>query len=171
MDRLKTVIRWQFIASIANIFVAGFLASRMVPWVLPDIDTILTVLVAMPIAYILYQWANNISLALINMVVYRGRFDLAVDDARTALGEAGVIQDDDTVSQVVNIKVIAHSMTPIAKFMDGDIFEWIDVVGNDGVTHRMLFEGTMDMRFGLDSIPDGCVMLPPGILYKLKTAL
>lgn len=68
----------------------------------------------------------------------------------------------------VTLTILGNSGEPIAKYLDADIWEWIDFAAADGTKYRGTYEGTMNFRYGGGEIPANCMLLPPGIIYKLE---
>jgi hypothetical protein len=73
------------------------------------------------------------------------------------------------VAHQVQLKIVAYS-EPFGKYKDCPMYDWLDVLGADGKTHRFSYLSTMDIEGGQTfQIPDGCILLPPGILYQVDT--
>lgn len=72
----------------------------------------------------------------------------------------------------VMLKITTVPENIMGYFMETPFYEWIEVLGSDGGNVRMNFFGTMDLKNGIThAIPQGCILLPPGILYQVEPAV
>lgn len=170
--RLKRVLMYQFIAMIFNVLLMAWVSMSAVDWLAPQLqqggtaDFILRYVLVVGMTMVTSKWLNNLSLVLINMVVYAGNLEEAAEEALSASATPPVPPSAAT-TEVVDFTIIGKPDTPCARYQDAEIFEWLDVKGEDGVVQRLLFEGTVDMKRGLpNNIEPGTLLLPPGILYK-----
>lgn len=78
----------------------------------------------------------------------------------------------DQPGEMMMLKITDVPKDPLGFFMDAPFYEWIEVLAADGKNLKMNFFGTMDLKSGAThAIPDGCVLLPPGILYQVEPAV
>ena len=71
-------------------------------------------------------------------------------------------------TELIELTIIKKPEKPIARFLDEDIFEWLEFSAN-GKHFTGYFEGTLNMKSGMTfSIPDNCILIDPGVLYKIQ---
>lgn len=178
--RLKRVMIYQFVAVILNAFLAAGLALALIDWAVPGLqeggftNTLLRWFAVLGLTFVGCKWLNNISLLLINMIVYAGDYEAAAQEANTGVDPLAQLpqnfaQTPAPRTELMNFLIVNKPEAPYARYQDADIFEWIDVEDEMGVVRRMQFEGTVDLKRGLpDNLEVGTILLPPGILYKFQ---
>ncbi len=172
--RMQRAMKYQFVAMILNSFLASGIVFMLIWGMLPDSSDWVRIPLLMVGTYFVVGWLNQISLFLLNLIIYQGNFQ---EMAREAEHAAAVINGHappsiDKSQAIINLdlQIVDRPDNPIGRFMDADIFEWLHIKGTDGKLYRFMFEGTLDMTKGLpNQIPQDCLLLPPGILYKLKS--
>ena len=169
--RLKRVLKYQFVAMIFNLFLMAWASLWLVDTLLPQLaqeggvaNFMLRFAATAGLTALFTTWLNNISLVLINMVVYAGNLEEAAEEAIIATLPTPTPQTPAT--EQVDFLIIDKPERPVASYQGAEIFEWLDVQGEDGTRQRLHFDGTVDMKRGLPShLAPGTLLLPPGILY------
>jgi hypothetical protein len=174
--RLKRVLIYQFIASFINAFLMATFFVWLIDTLVPSLSQeggVLNTSIRFASVIILTivgaKWLNNISLSIINMVVYGGDMNAAAEEARAALQrpEVAPTEQQPPQTQLVNFEIIKKPDTPVARYQGADIFEWMDVIDEYGEVRRLTFDGTVDLRGAAPAhLAEGTLILPPGILYK-----
>jgi len=67
--------------------------------------------------------------------------------------------------------VVAGPEKPLGKFMDANIYEWLHFVGGDGVVRRFTYHSVAQTPAQRINLPEGCIIVPPGIIYKMDDEL
>ena len=154
------------------------IAITFVDWAAPQLvqevsftNTVLRWLAVLGLTFVGAKWLNNLSLIVINMIVYRGDIEAAALEATDTTANPSppeeFAQTPAARTEMMNFLIVDKPDAPYARYQDADIFEWLDVEDDTGTVRRMLFEGTVDMKKGLPNhIEPGTLLLPPGILYK-----
>jgi hypothetical protein len=124
------------------------------------------------LAWLTMKFLNGLTLLILQIKFYgfshQGAEELLNDSEDAVKAIHAVVPD---VNQVM-LKIINTPDKPLGRFMDAEFYEWVDVAGQDSIVHRFLFSGTVDMSKGLpQKIADGCILLPPGILYQVDTPI
>jgi len=124
---------------------------------------------------------------LLQMYHYRGDMAQSVEDAKVfvmvtneklaAMGAPTIPTDGPTdhpvdlpIKTIVNGSFeIVNKPEPYARFMDADIYPWIEIKGRNGIVLRATHLGTMDIARGSTHVlPEGAFMIPPGIVYQVE---
>lgn len=78
--------------------------------------------------------------------------------------EVGELDDGEEIyAQQVEL-TIQQKSEPVGKFNGGDIFDWVDLTGGQE-TVRYEYFGTIRDGEDMNWVPDGSVILPPGVIY------
>ncbi len=173
---------YYFVACILNAFLMAGLSLLLIdyaaPWLVQEGGTFNTLLrwgMLVGMTIVGTKWLNNISLVVINMIVYGGDMEGAAREAMENTPEVGTLPENfaqvPKQPELVNFIIVNKPEAPYAKYQDADIFEWLEVEDELGAVRRMEFEGTVDMKKGIPAnIEPGTLLLPPGILYKFTPA-
>lgn len=178
MDKMLSYqINMILINSIASLIIAGYL-------VFFESDQFsvspFSVAGAAVLAFVISKVLNFLSAAFIQHMIYRGDTDALQQDAENAAevlrSETEMEEVDEestsTIKNNVAIKIVNLPEKTIGTFLDCDIYEWIDLHphGDDSQIFRAYFEGTINLEKTKEySIPEGCILLPPGLFYKLSS--
>lgn len=168
--RFALAWKLQLIALLVVSVLAGCLVWSMIGVFFPEAPIFLAFPVGLFATYFLAKWLGKITHFIINAFVYRGDFKQMYDDAVEVEAERyGNVQVESADAYpLIDIEVIDKSEV-IGRYLDADIFDWLILLGQDGVKYKFTFEGTMNPQIDdTRRIPNDCFMLPPGILYKLQ---
>lgn len=145
------------IASVAAIFIA----------VNSFENTVGAFLCALFLSWMFAKFLNFITLSLFKMTIYAGDWDNMMKDADNAIK----VINSETVevpTREIKFKILGTS-EPLGKFMDATFYDWIEAEDENGVKHKLNFTGTLDISNGINvALPDGSVLLPPGLLYQVE---
>ena len=173
--RLAKIVKWQSWLTVINAFVVSAAAisisNEMLGWSFGGFC------LGLALAWVGMKVMNAITLFLLQVKYYgfseKGAAELAADAEDAMRGEdtTAAVEPEDTVNQVM-LKIVNTPEKILGRFMDAEFYEWIDVAGEDKIVHRFSFTGTIDMSRGVpQKLEDGCILLPPGILYQVDTPI
>lgn len=166
--RAKRVMSLQRKAFILNAFL-----STGIAWLILQafgiVDFLPTFFLGIIIIHFSLRALNFLSLVLIQFHVYGGDIDALKKDADEALE---ILNGNEKAPHVVPprsvmLKIVQRPEKVLGRYKDAEFFEWIDVQDEDGIVKRFIFDGAIDMENGF-SVPEGSILLPPGILYSYK---
>lgn len=154
---------YSIVFTIFGISIDSFIGAAIISWILN--------FVAVSIAVIYYQkkilGSDVSSDELLDDL--RNKVDAIIDDMEEDEGPALKSSGEQVTPQTLKFTVLAVPETPVGKFMDHDIFEWIDIVDTAGTKYRCFFTGTMNLSSGKTfTIPAKSFVLPPGIIYQVE---
>jgi uncharacterized membrane protein len=169
---IKKFLRFQYLATFVNYIAAsaGMIYLATDYWG----NTFAAYFFGLAGAWALSKILNIVSLIVLQFIFYGSNTDQLLADANEFHAESNEASGEDSgiVVNEVTLTIVEVPKTPFGKFMDADIFEWIDVKDKNDETLRLKFFGTMDITNGItQSLPEGCVLLPPGILYQDESAI
>jgi len=164
-DRLNKVIGLQRIAFFVNMVISAIL-TVICAGALAIESFFLGFLVGVFLMWLFMKILNIIAMMYIQMKVYEGDTDALLKDASDAL-DAITNPQDQVIPRVV--KIISKPTAPIGKFMDADIYEWMEVQDPSGSIQRFEFSGTVNLEKG-ETPPPGTLTFIPGIIYEPKTS-
>lgn len=116
---------------------------------------------------------------LIAMIIYNFDRDLMIQEAQemgaevNSSGGSLELEELEELEENAELELTITKVpdTPIGKYLDADIYEWIEFVDEKGITFIAFFEDTVNPKqMGTFAIPDDCILLPPGLLFKFKPA-
>lgn len=166
--RMITIIKYQHRALIVNAIIATvfsiYICNELFESIFASFFTSLIV------AAICNKALGFLSLWFLRKVMYGSNVKEMISDANDVIE---IIQTSNEQSPKqpnrINFTIVNTPEAPIGSYMDSQFFEWLDVQGADGVVRHCSFVGTMDISRGLSrEIPDGCFLLPPGIIYQVE---
>lgn len=151
-------------------------------------DTLVAIIGAAVFTWAANTFLNNTTAFIFQWMIYRGDIDALERDLQEAQeelqlqldgpadtqisklpAEQEVVEDTDNHAFLLNI--LNQPDHPIARYMDEDIYEWIEIETSSGPPQRFIFEGTRPYQEGEPvEVPDNCILIPPGVLYKLDDA-
>jgi len=146
------------INTIASGALAAFIVSVLgIEWIVWQILAI--IVLAQVISFALY----SLSIAVIMMKNHDPDID-----PEEEVGNSGFDDnpEEGTYAQLVEM-VIGERSEPVGKFNGGDIFEWVDLTGSQG-TARYEYFGTIRDGEDMHWVPNGSVILAPGVIYIPK---
>lgn len=140
--------------------------------------SIFSILGTAVLAFVLNKILNAIAGSLILWVFYRGDTDSLAEDAHNAAKIIAKEMQEETIEQNttsstkldISLKIKDLPSHPVGSFLDEPIYEWIDFspADDESKIFRAHFEGTINLEKVKEyTIPDGCILLPPGLLYKV----
>jgi hypothetical protein len=151
-------------------------------------DTVVAIIGAAVLTWAANVFLNNTTAFIFQWMIYRGDIDALERDlqeaqeelqsqldgtADTQIAKLPIEQADeeDTANHTFMLNILDQPATPIARYMDEDIYEWIEIETSSGPPQRFIFEGTRPYQEGEPiEVPDNCILIPPGILYRLDDA-
>lgn len=166
--RMAKLLKWQqalmFVCSILACINSVMLWTSIMGW------GFLSFLGSMCTAWIFMKVFTYGITFILQLVFYGTDFQTMMKDAQAA---AQILSRKEapssSVANQVSLKITAHS-EPFGKYKDCPMYDWLDVIGADEKTHRFSYHSTMDIEAGQTfQIPDGCILLPPGIMYQVDT--
>jgi len=109
---------------------------------------------------------------LVVKIVYGSNKQLMHDDAQSVIDQYYARQQpQEENSNITQVEFTIEELPekPVGKYYDADIYEWIKVRSPDGKLVTAYFEDTINPK-QMDTypIPDGHMLIPPGILFKLE---
>ena len=118
---------------------------------------------------------NFISSITIQWFFYKGDNNaLAAEAMEAAKAMMEEQQEENSPAKVANsdisLKIKDLPAFPVGKFLDEPIYEWIEFAPavDESKIFRAYFEGTINLEKVKEyTIPEGCILLPPGLLYKV----
>ena len=123
---------------------------------------------AMVGSFLISKILSSISLQLLQLVYYGANVAQMKKDAGDVVDLIANGHHAPTQNEI-KIKIVSTSPQILGSFMDTQFHEWIEVEDPDGKILKFHFSGTMDISNGLSfQIPDGGLLLPPGILYQVE---
>lgn len=161
---VKRRVQARLFCAIGSIITVVLFMSLM----FPDMNVVISFFVSLVASFVLTHFTTAIAHLAIHLIYYGSDMEELTEDALNASKEQEP-QPEPTVEKV-HFKVVNTPDKAYARYMDADIFEWIDVEDDKGVVHRCTFTGTLDMKKGPpEYIPPGHLLLWPGILYQVDT--
>lgn len=73
------------------------------------------------------------------------------------------------VEPIATTTIVNLPEKTLATFKDVAFYEWMDVIDQNGNNVRLKYYGCIEI--GKSNIPPGCIMIEPGILYQVDTAV
>ncbi len=124
------------------------------------------ILLSFVAAFVLYMIANAVHSFYLH-VKYYGR-DVEETPENAELLEK--IRNDELLRAPDSMKVHAKPEKRLAVWMDTDIFDWIEFIGNDGIIRRYEYITVVPerMRRKFFELPDNQILIEPGIIYQLQ---
>ena len=133
------------------------------------------------------NWCTS---TLLSYIIYRGDWHAVYDDAEQAgryfdaqidaeraarINEQEMLEqqehEHDTEQDRYEVEIVNKPERAIGVYLDSEIYEWLELKTSEGPALRFEFIGTLTYRDGdTVTVPDNCVLLPPGLLYQ-KCAL
>lgn len=102
-----------------------------------------------------------VAMILSTYEIYKGN----LDEIFGAQADENPVEDERPT--IINLEIVGHPEQPVGRYMDCEFFEWLDFKTGDDSTIRAHFFGTVDLKREVH-IPSGCLLLSPGILYKIE---
>jgi hypothetical protein len=165
-ERLNRVIELQRRAFFVNVILSAFL-TVVSALALAIESFFLAFLAGIFFMWLFMKLLNTVTLMFIQMKVYQGDTEALVQDAQAAVNAINNPPPPQPEVRQLMMKVIDIPENPIGKYMDTDIFEWMDIQDPEGVTQRFEFTGTVNLEKG-ETPPQGTLTFPPGIIYEPK---
>jgi hypothetical protein len=158
--------------AVYNAFTVAWVAITMVISFLvitfAEIDGIIeSFLVGMLITFISSRIFSALAFKYVATKVYNNDIDTFNKDMSIIVnGENSIdVKADEDTREKVTLTILDKPETPIAKYMDFDIFEWLDIQSENNKPERFIYFGTCDAK-QIKEIPDGCVVVGPGVIYR-----
>lgn len=128
------------------------------------------------LSFILNKIFNFLSSVIITWLFYKGDTEALAEEALEAARAMTQEQQEldspkETVKKDINLKIKDVPSHYVGTFLDEPFYEWIDFapVADESKIFRAHFEGTIDLEKVKEyTIPEGCILLPPGLLYKVS---
>jgi hypothetical protein len=165
-ERIKKVM------SIYNAFTVAWVTITMILSFLvitfTDIDGIIeSFLVGMLITFISSRVFSTLAFKYVSSKIYNNDIDTFNKDMTIIINGEKLteIKTDEDTRERVSLTILDKPETPIAKYMDFDIFEWLDIQSENNKPERFVYFGTCDAK-QIKEIPDGCVVVGPGVIYR-----
>lgn len=161
--RFEKFLKYQSVATFVNLCISGVAAYFLVLGITGAVSAFL---VGIVISAILLRILNAVTMAALYWAMYRND-----PPDLEALRQEVEGPEEDAPLTTMNFTVVASS-DPIGRFMDNDLYDWIDVTveGNDKDVLRLNYVGTVDVSRPFASLwPAGTIVLPPGVCYQVAT--
>jgi hypothetical protein len=166
-ERLTRVIELQRRAFFLNALLSAILSFVSVNAI--DIQNFfLQVIAWVFLTRLFLMLLNTVVLMIIQLKVYQGDTASLVEDATAYAKAINTPVPYQPGAEMLMMKIINVPDKPIGKFMDADIYEWLDLEDSNGVTRHFEFVGTVNMENG-EVAPQGMLTLPPGLIYEPKS--
>ena len=164
--RLNRVLELQRKAFFLNIILSAVLTFALTSAL--AIENFLWAFIAgIFLMWLFMKLLNTITLVFIQMKVYQGDTKALVEDTAAVVNAINNRAPSQPDARQFIMKVIHIPEKPIGKYMDADIYEWMDIQDSEGVTQRFEFTGIVNLEKG-ETPPEGTLTLPPGIIYEPK---
>lgn len=170
-ERIKTVanlyLKTLFIAMIIAIFGAYLIITTF----FADSSFLVGVIVSYIFCVIAGKIGESIFKSYVRKKVYHddiNSFNADMNHVTSHINVEQKMPEEKQATQAptaMELNILNKPEKPLAKYMDSDIYEWLDFEAEDGRAERFIYFGTLDLTKG-GSIPVGCVLIQPGILYR-----
>jgi hypothetical protein len=178
-SRIQRLLKWQTVSlailSIASIAGGIYLSINSYGY------TWITIPIAMFVSYCLLKASGFLSTFILKRIFYGSDTETFLNDARDEFTEYDnrikknikTLEQQNEVAPTEQISIKITSTSEVyGRYLDKDFFEWIEVANLEGESVRLFFVGTMDISKGITRpVPDGCMLLEPGVLYGTQAAL
>lgn len=163
-DRALKIIKYQRFALIAALLLGGFgvyysfeaFGYHNTHWTWYPLFLFVT--------YISASLIFKVMQFVLVMFIYEFNIDLMEEESREMKFEGAEpeVQEMDDI----DLTVAKLPEKPIAKYLDVDIWEWVEFTNDAGQKILGTYETTVDMtkQYVID---DDCVAFPPGVVYRL----
>ena len=125
--------------------------------------TVIAIGLSLISSYFMHEFFKFILVLFLQHKFYKNDFASFVKDVNeAAYGEEVIPKFTETSFTIVN-----SSEIPIGFYKDEEIYEWLNIEDNEEVLKYEYFS-TVNMDYDFN-IPEDCIVINPGIVYKLKT--
>jgi hypothetical protein len=174
---MRKLLKWQ------AVFLAILAIASTVGGIWLTIDsygyTLISIPVALVVCYLFMKISGLVSTFILKRIFYGSDTESFMNDAKAAFEAHDLIKkeittsvEQNTTTDAIMIKILRTSESVLARYMDHDIFDWIEIADVNDNPVRLSFIGTMDLSKGLQRpVPSGCMLIEPGILYGTEEAL
>ena len=160
---IQKMLRHHLYVSILNFVLVVSVVVAAVLNYFSDYSAWVTIPSASIAGIVILKWLNSLSWSFFSSRISEN----AMLELVNGIDPHGEQNSSVAGQQQVNLLITALPEAPIGFFKDHSIYEWIDVDAGDNTSKRFEFVGTQDDNYH-SSIPEMCILIPPGILYKLK---
>jgi hypothetical protein len=169
--RLKKVVALRRLAALLTLFGVPFGVYNWLPhgtafeWIILAVVSALGVFFLFKLLEVAIVW-----------VVYGFNPQLMYDDAQNVIAQqqkrmAKVEEPEPTENPAMQMEFTIEELppAPIGHYYDAEIYEWIKVRSPQGNLVTAYFEDTINPKqMATYAIPDGHMLIPPGILFRLE---
>ena len=171
--KIQMMMAWQGRANFLNALLSGPLAVFST---LDFLETGLTwesALISMVLSWVIFKALSFCTFNLLRISIYCfSKKEILADTANAAVFYQNAAHQANSIASQFELTVVNTPEKPIGTYQDHPIFEWIDLQGADEQLHRFSFVGTMDIARGITQpIPNGCILLPPGLVYQVDQTI
>jgi len=157
-SRVWTLIFVYKIAKIFNMFASAVFSY----WVAQELSHNLLTFVLISGFISLSTWValNIVTLVFIQLFVSTEHLEQALDELSDHEGQT-------VDSNCMTITIVNRAPKVMGYFQGEEFWEWIDVETASGSAVRFKYDGTQAVISDQEPmVPDDCLLLPPGILYR-----
>jgi len=134
-------------------------------------------------AYVLSRVASWFHFLWLQHRIYNNDLHAFMEDAKGAFdhftvilnkADTAILQQKLYAGGKLNLAAISPFMViggpekHIANYMDAKIYDWLDMVGQDGIKRRFNYHSVAtkpEHHHGI--LPEGCIIIQPGIIYQV----
>lgn len=162
-NRANTVGKYTLLLSMIGAVVLAYLVTSAMGYFFPDMSNGASWIISFALTYVLAKWLSKILFAIISVAVYKGDMDGITKELLSDINPP----NEDENENIVSVQIVNIPDAPIGRYLDGDIYEWLDISGAGFENKRVYFAGTVDPKnTNANDIPDDCMLFPPGVLYS-----
>ncbi len=175
-ERIKKVASL-YVKTIAAAFFISLIGGYMlIDTFFKDSGFVMSVIIGYCFCTIVVKLSENIFKNYVRKNVYNGDINAFDADMKHVVSSHSETNSGSVVppaennpspqkANIIQLTILNKPEKPIAKYMDADIYEWLDFETEAGTSEKFVYFGTVNLDRET-IVPDGCVLIHPGILYR-----